>query len=291
MEHGRAVSVSVPGPAPQFAAPQDQESGGDGDSASSVAAARAELRIPAAGEVPAGCLWPPMTGRSILAAVNGASQISVHERIADWAPSGSIELQAENGWVLHTCPDWSFDRLDVGRFALMHLVRASLALGELIPDGRTYIVAPDGDHWRIWMITPDLPTVADVVSRALRTAEPEAIEEALRRCEAVLQGLPKRGEGPTTDAPLDKLAVQKGKPVWLPPPEKPLSCVDSDGVLGALGSLLRTHERFESELRPKLADALRTAPIGERLREVVHSVAVGPPPANHIATEAHDQSE
>jgi len=178
------------------------------------------LRIPAASEVPAGFLWPPLKARSILAAINGAAEIHRSEPAAAWAPFGAVELHSENGWILHTAEDWSFEDQMQGRNLLIRLVKNCLEHPEWVPESRTYLLAQDGLRWRLWMVSSDIPDLQQVLERALRSGHAPDILEALRSAQNLLEAVEQSngGCGHFDVGRLAAVAVSNGSPVCLAVP-------------------------------------------------------------------------
>jgi hypothetical protein len=144
------------------------------------------LAVPDSSQIPAGCVWPPMTGRAVCAAAHAArATLSVGRR--SWAPSDAIELTTDRGLLLHTRAAWRWPSLDDARLALLAEIRTALPIRDALPEERTIALGADGDAWRMWIITPDLSTLADDVREAIaRDASESSIIE---RCIEAWQAL------------------------------------------------------------------------------------------------------
>ena len=122
------------------------------------------------GDVPAGLVWPPLAGRSVLQRLVEAGP-AVRAAVP-FADPRAIGLEVGDAWIACTPPE-AFSDSETARRAFCEEVRLQAALGELGPPGRTVAVAPDGDGWRLWMLTPrpsPLPpetSVRDVLVRCL----------------------------------------------------------------------------------------------------------------------------
>jgi signal recognition particle receptor subunit beta len=180
------------------------------------------LPIPFAGNIAAGHLWPTLKARSILAAINGVNQIVRRSVIAPWAPAGSIELHTPNGWIVHTSDRWITAGDGTGRMDLLHLVRRCLAQPDWIPEGRAFFIANHQGIWRMWMISPELPSVHETFTRALRGNHLPDLVEGVRLLHQLYTQV-QRTDGVSWFANLGDLralAVQNGKPVCLSVPDR-----------------------------------------------------------------------
>jgi signal recognition particle receptor subunit beta len=177
--------------------------------------------IPFAGNIAAGHLWPTLKARSILAAINGVNQIVRRRVIAPWAPAGSIELQTPNGWILHTSDNWITAGDGAGRMDLLRMVRRCLAQPDWIPEGRAFFIANHESTWRIWMISPELSSVYETFTRALRGDHLPDLIEGVRVLHLIYAQI-QRTNGVSWFANfgnLRNLALQNGKPVCLSVPD------------------------------------------------------------------------
>jgi signal recognition particle receptor subunit beta len=178
--------------------------------------------IPFAGNIAAGHLWPTLKARSILAAVNGVNQVVRHRTIAPWAPAGSIELHTPNGWILHTSDHWITAGDGAGRMDLLRMVRRCLAQPDWIPDGRAFFIANHEGTWRIWMISPELPSIHETFTRALRGDHLPDLIDGVRLLHQIYTQM-QRTDGVSWFADfgnLRTLALQNGKPVCLSVPDR-----------------------------------------------------------------------
>jgi signal recognition particle receptor subunit beta len=144
--------------------------------ANDVERARA-CKLPRADSLLAGHVWPPVKGRAAVAAAT-AGDFRIPERAIDWAPPDPIELSTE-GWLLHTSARWLFADEGAARVALMSLVRALIPAQALLPEGRSLFVAPDEGGYRLWMLTPEMPSLAEELVAALAGREADAVASVL----------------------------------------------------------------------------------------------------------------
>jgi hypothetical protein len=105
-----------------------------------------------------------MTGRAVCAVALAAGDARASRR--GWAPADALEVPAERGLVLHTRPAWRWASLEAARVALLAEVRAALPHRDLLPEDRAVVLGPDEDAWRLWVISPDLPTLAEELTTA-----------------------------------------------------------------------------------------------------------------------------
>ena len=115
-------------------------------------------------DLPAGMVWPGISGRASLAALGVRAHLV--ERLATWAPAEGIELACGEGWSAHTSDALVFSELDHGRAALLDAARWQTKMGSLTPPGRTYALAPEGDRARLWVLTPTCRTVWRAIEQA-----------------------------------------------------------------------------------------------------------------------------
>lgn len=142
----------------------------------------APSRLPTAAEIPAGCSWPPVTGRAVVATLESAA-VTVGDSLQPWAPTGSHELRV-GGSLAHTHPDWAFANLEEARRELVLAVRRCLDRVERvrIPKARTLFVAPlapDDPRYILWIVTPGLPTLRERLERAIDDDDPRALATVL----------------------------------------------------------------------------------------------------------------
>jgi signal recognition particle receptor subunit beta len=134
--------------------------------------------IPRAETLLAGHVWPPVKGRASAAAA-GAGALEIPESVAAWAPAGAIEVASDAGWLLHSSAAWRFGTEGQARAELMALVRKLLPLPELMLEGRAVLVAPDGDAYRLWIVTPDVASLADEILDAIAGRDSKRVLAAL----------------------------------------------------------------------------------------------------------------
>lgn len=246
-----------------------------------AAAGKDLLRIPAASEVPAGFLWPPLKARSILAAINGAGEIHRCDPAARWAPAGAIELHSENGWILHTGDNWSFEEQTDGRNLLVQMVKHCLSHPEWVPKNRIYLLAEDGLRWRLWMISADLPDLQQVLERALRSGHVPNVLEALRSAQVLLDAIEnsESGSGQFDVGKLSCVAVSNTDPVCLAVPlngaEETNGAKKPDTVGRLCGDIQKLLEPVLSRspvLQGALAEAVRRGSLRGTLAEGIQQL-------------------
>jgi signal recognition particle receptor subunit beta len=103
-------------------------------------------------DVPAGMVWPGVSGRAALASIAAPVRVVAHR--ASWAPDAGIEVECGDGWVAHTSAALAFRDLDLARQALFEAARWQAKLAHLTPPGRTYALSPEHDGVRLWVLTP-----------------------------------------------------------------------------------------------------------------------------------------
>jgi signal recognition particle receptor subunit beta len=131
--------------------------------------------LPIAAETASGHVWPPVKGRiSISAAVSGT--MSIPALVQPWAPFGALELVSVSGWILHSADRWVDDNESTARLRLLGYVRGLVARGSGIPEGRTLTLARDGEHWRLWLLTPMVATLRQrLVDTLASSAAPASV--------------------------------------------------------------------------------------------------------------------
>ncbi|HEX3759663.1 MAG TPA: hypothetical protein VHW23_13210, partial [Kofleriaceae bacterium] len=120
-------------------------------------------------DLPAGMVWPGVSGRAALAALG--APVRLVERPLSWAPRAAIELACGDGWIAHSSPELVYADLDAARPALFDAVRWQAKLTHLTPPGRTYALAPELDGIRLWVLTPTYRTVWTEIERAFATGD------------------------------------------------------------------------------------------------------------------------
>jgi hypothetical protein len=120
-------------------------------------------------DLPAGLVWPGMTGRSALASLT--PPVSVTGVPASWAPGHAIELACGESWLAHTAPELWFTDLDDARRTLRDTIRWQAGMGALTPPGRTYALAPQSEGARLWILTPVRRTVWAAIEDAFRRGD------------------------------------------------------------------------------------------------------------------------
>jgi hypothetical protein len=102
-----------------------------------------------------------------------------------WAPRDPLEVVCGD-WIAHSSRGWTFGDLDDGRRALLEAARWQTRLGALTPDGRTLALCPGSDGARLWMLTPEIPSCWELVERAARHGDGDALAAASAQAIAAL---------------------------------------------------------------------------------------------------------
>jgi signal recognition particle receptor subunit beta len=136
-------------------------------------------RFPRPESLLAGHVWPPVRGRASLVAAMAEGTAATPTRVLDWAPPAPIELAFEGGWVLHSSSRWLFESDADARVGLRGAVRQLLAAPELVPEGRAVFLGPDDAGYRLWMLTPALPSIAEQLLEALAALDRDGVASAL----------------------------------------------------------------------------------------------------------------
>jgi signal recognition particle receptor subunit beta len=153
-------------------------------------------------DLPAGMVWPGVSGRAALAAI--AAPARIVERPAPWAPAHAIELACGEGWSAHTSSELVFAELERGKPALFEAVRWQAKLDALTPPGRTYALSPERDRVRLWVLTPAYRTVWAAIEEAFARGDRAAAGRLARIGLAAVDELRARG---VAIADLDHIAV------------------------------------------------------------------------------------
>jgi hypothetical protein len=178
--------------------------------------------LPDATEIASGHVWPPVKGRAVIA-VATAGTIDIPEVLRPWAPRGAIEVHGDRDWVLHTSERWVFESEQDARRRLMTVVRS--LVDQPTPDGRCVAVAKDGARFRLWVVTPRIPSLmeeldevhspafADRVAAAASQWERRAVQfgaagVAVQDGRLVILALEEDGEGATARDPLADIAIR-----------------------------------------------------------------------------------
>ena len=217
-----------------------------------------EIDLPRPPEIASGSIWPPVKGRAWLAAAC-TGPFAVPPVVEPWAPSEALEVIAESGWYLHSSANWQFETASDARLRLIELVRRLLPGVELHPDSRTLAVARDRSRWRLWLVTPRVRTLPEVLLGALR-AEPERACTALGEVTGALKQLAAFGlHRRSLPGGAHGLALQAGRLVVLAADEGSGAPVpEAQEPLPGLLELARRATRERPELRAwLLAEARR----------------------------------
>jgi len=113
--------------------------------------------------IAAGCLWPPVTARAVLASVDAEAKSAV-QTPGPWCPRGWLEWAAGDDWILHTHKA-GVSNLAAARALLMDTLRSHSRLGQCLPDGRAIALTEDNASWRLWIISPNLETFDKTLSQ------------------------------------------------------------------------------------------------------------------------------
>lgn len=138
-------------------------------------------------DLPAGLVWPGVCGRAALVAITAPAR-----RIdppAAWAPAHAIELACGEGWSAHTSDELVFPDLSLGEAALFDAVRWHARLAAFAPSGRTYALSPEGDHVRLWVLTPSQRTMWAAIEDAFARDDRGAAGDLARRGLALVDEL------------------------------------------------------------------------------------------------------
>jgi len=140
--------------------------------------AREPTAPPLVSELGAGHIWPPTAGRKVLADA-GLDACTAPENLSTWAEADASELVTASGHTLHSRPGWSFSSEHEARMALMGLVRTHLRVTALLPAGRVLFMAKSGLGFRIWMATPKLVTMREMLDQAVLQGSTALVTETL----------------------------------------------------------------------------------------------------------------
>jgi signal recognition particle receptor subunit beta len=223
--------------------------------------AEAEQRlIPWAPDVRAGHLWPPVTGRAVLAAVNRSVTTQSRE-IQAWAPAGASEIRSDLGWILHTTEEWTFPDSDEGSAAelLRTTVSKWLRMRDTIPEGRSLILSRDDGRWRMWMISPQVRTLSVVLRTALEGEDVEGLIGVLTDIATVVaesRAAPEH-EATLKRQSLDTLAFSPQKRIWCMDPmgSSPRSAPPGGSLFAEIREEVLTRYRENGRVAPLVRDA------------------------------------
>jgi hypothetical protein len=155
---------------------------------------------------------------------------------------------------------------------LLRMVRRCLALPDWLADGRSFLLACHAEEWRIWMISPELPSIRDTFERALRSSYLPDLVDAIRLLFEVQSAI-RQTDGPcwySTFGDVGSLAIQDGRTVCLNVPdlETPLETAKwrepalarmAAGIQQSVDAI-RENEAMVGRLR----EALRSAALRDR---------------------------
>jgi signal recognition particle receptor subunit beta len=187
--HVAMVALETPAPATRRTVTREDVHALVRARANDVASARA-CRIPRPESLLAGHVWPPVKGRAAVAAA-AVGDVAIPDRAIDWAPAEPIEIALEDGWLLHSASSWTFESEGDARMELMSMVRRLVAVPELVPEGRALFVGAAESGYRLWMLTPPIPSLASRLLDALVERDVQAartVFDDCRRARAALVG-------------------------------------------------------------------------------------------------------
>ncbi|WP_428266282.1 hypothetical protein [Haliangium sp.] len=203
--------------------------------------------------------WSSGDGQAVLAALADGS-VAQRPEPSPWAPIGAIEGWTP-GWIVHTREDWFAQDSSGGRQVLTTLTGLHQRLGPLVPRDRTIVMGADDGGWRVWLVTPDVPTLRSQLIDAGLSDDERELAAALVRAVTAVRNV--RTHGLAFD--LARVTVE-GDTVaylgvdleWKPPTagESPVALLQREltrlnehqgGVLGHHDTLLRSLERAVGE--------------------------------------------
>ncbi len=135
------------------------------------------LALPDAADFASGHVWPPVKGR---AAFGAAATPRFSPSVKPWAPSGAFELATSSG-TLHSTPHWTFANEGEARMELLTVVRRLVAEADFVPDQRALAIAPEAGRWRLWMLTPSVPTVDEELVEVVRDGSAARLDALVER--------------------------------------------------------------------------------------------------------------
>jgi hypothetical protein len=198
-------------------------------------------------------------GRAAVALAT-SSKVQTPARVRPWAPADACELASDAGWTLHTTARWVFASESLARHRLLTLVRGLLFRSEMLPEGRALAVARDQEQWRIWLLTPAVPSLAEELLLAIETCNPAAITSSVEHAVLAVRELRGLGFGESAvRAGSAGLGLVDGRPVLLTLDEGDDSGTPrSQEPLAELASLLLESANGEQTLNASVSDALAT---------------------------------
>jgi signal recognition particle receptor subunit beta len=120
-------------------------------------------------DLSAGHVWPPLTGRALLANAIG-STLDAPSTLKPWAIGFSIEIENVEGWTFHSDGDWCFENENEAKRNLLATVRYHVNFQNVIPRSRVLFIAADAEKWRMWMLTGPVQSITDSISANGRIA-------------------------------------------------------------------------------------------------------------------------
>jgi signal recognition particle receptor subunit beta len=120
--------------------------------------------------VPSGAIWPPVEGRAILHELTQIALVPRQLGSGDWAAG------LGSGWRVVSGRTAVFPTLDLGRTALIQWARLHASATGAISARRCIVLADDGDRgWRLWQIVRADDSARELLERALREHQGEAL--------------------------------------------------------------------------------------------------------------------
>jgi len=169
------------------------------------------------GEPAAGHVWPPVAARSILAQIRA---LPVRDSLQLWEQGREDfwTYVGKSGWKLRTrMQSWRFQDHVEARRQLLELARRLARLDAVLPEGKTLILAPDREQYRLWTVTPDLSNFWTKLIADCRELSPLKLTSVLNELATNIQDVAQRfrEEGVWGDWSPDLLAESSEGPVYL----------------------------------------------------------------------------
>lgn len=160
-------------------------------------------------DLPAGRVWPPMSGRQMLA--EAAPALASVRRTAgdEWRGHGEA-------WMVHSGSAGVYDDEASGHQALLSWANWHADRQRHLSPRCIALAPAEEGRWRLWQVVARVPTLADGLAGALPAARPEtalaAVEDAIARLAALHGVLAPSGlrVGLTTAAVVDGAIVYAG---------------------------------------------------------------------------------
>ncbi len=211
--------------------------------------------VPDAPDILAGCAWPPVHGRTLLARIN-CTAVTQMKTAVPWAPESAIEVRSDVGWLLHTRERWLYQDLEAGRRNLMKMVRRLRRIRRYLPKDRALVLAPEERGYRLWMLSPAVQALRTVLADACSGDDTTALAAALESTAVACSTLSGRGLPEMPGSALESSAV-RGHRVFLvtvPREEAPLHELD---LWTEVEALLRDAIESSDTMPSRLVDAMK----------------------------------